>query len=163
MISQLGVEGRDRRLDPHLVVALAGAAVGDRVAAVLPRRLDRQLADQRPAEGGEERIAAAVEGVRLDRRQDVVIRELLACVDEDGLDGPELLGLAGDHVPFLAGLPEVDGERHDFRPVALLDPLQHHAGVQASRVEQEHTSDLLGVGLVGGNPRSFREFLVRAH
>ena len=30
---QLGPERRDRRLDPHLVVALAGAAVRDRVAA----------------------------------------------------------------------------------------------------------------------------------
>ena len=30
---QLGREGRDGRLDPDLVVALAGAAVGDRVAA----------------------------------------------------------------------------------------------------------------------------------
>ena len=35
---QLRRQGRDRRLDPHLVVALAGAAVGDRVAAALRAR-----------------------------------------------------------------------------------------------------------------------------
>ena len=46
---QLRRQGRDRRLDPDLVVALAGAAVGDRVAAGLARLLDRELGDQRPA------------------------------------------------------------------------------------------------------------------
>ena len=66
---QLRRQRRDRRLDPHLVVALAGAAVGDRVAAGAARVLDRELGDQRPAERGEERVAAAVEGVGLDRRE----------------------------------------------------------------------------------------------
>ena len=66
---QLRRQGRHRRLDPHLVVALAGAAVGDRVAAAAARVLDRQLGDQRPAERGEQRVAAAVERVGLDRRR----------------------------------------------------------------------------------------------
>ena len=57
---------------------------------------------------------------------------------------PELLRLAGDDVPVLAGLAEVDGEGDDLGPVALLDPLQHHAGVQAARVEQQHAADLGG-------------------
>ena len=54
---QLRRQGRHRGLDPHLVVALAGAAVGDRVAAAAARVLDRELGDQRPAESGEERVA----------------------------------------------------------------------------------------------------------
>ena len=58
---ELGVEGRDGRLEAHLVVALAGAAVGDRVATGPPRRLDRQPRDQRAAQGGEQRVAAPVE------------------------------------------------------------------------------------------------------
>ena len=71
---QLRRQGRHGRLDPHLVVALAGAAVGDRVAAAAARVLDRQLGDQRPAERGEQRVAAAVERVGLDRRDDEVAR-----------------------------------------------------------------------------------------
>ena len=71
---ELGVEGGDRAVDPHLVVALAGAAVGDRVAAGRARVLDRELRDQRPGERGEQRVAAAVERVRPDRRQHVVAR-----------------------------------------------------------------------------------------
>ncbi len=66
---QLGRERRDRRLDAHLVVALAGAAVRDRVAAALARVLDRQLRDQRAPERREQRVAAAVERVGLDRRR----------------------------------------------------------------------------------------------
>ena len=96
---QLRVERRDRRLDPNLVVALAGAAVGDRVAARLARVLDRELGDQRPPERREQRIAAAVERVRLDRRQHVVARELLAGVDDDRVDGPEVARLAGRRRP----------------------------------------------------------------
>ena len=65
---ELGGERRDRAVDPDLVVALARAAVGDRVAAVLACVLDRELRDQRARERGEERIAAAVEGVGADRR-----------------------------------------------------------------------------------------------
>src|SRR5204863_1581312 len=40
---ELGSERGDRRFDPDLVVALAGAAVGDRVARSCTRVLDREL------------------------------------------------------------------------------------------------------------------------
>ena len=116
---QLRVERGDRGFDPDLVVALAGAAMGDRVAAVLAGGLDRELADQRPPQRGEQRIAAAVEGVGLDRRQHVLGGELLASVDEHGLDRAEVLGLAGDDVPVLAGLAEVGGEGDDLGVVLL--------------------------------------------
>ena len=86
---ELGCQRRDRGLDPHLVVALAGAAVGDRVAARPARVLDRELGDQRPAERGEQRIAEAVDRVGLDRRQHVLVRELLARVDDVALDRAE--------------------------------------------------------------------------
>ena len=61
--AQLRRKGGDRGLDPDLVVALAGAAVGDRVAVRLARVLDCERGDQRPAEGGEERVTVAVDGV----------------------------------------------------------------------------------------------------
>src|SRR5665811_2636115 len=64
---QLRVEGGDRGFQTDLVVALAGTAVGDRVAAGKPRLLDPDLGDQRPAERGKKRVTAAVEGVGADR------------------------------------------------------------------------------------------------
>ena len=83
---ELGRERRDRAVDAHLVVALAGAAVGDRVAARAARVLDGELGDQRPSERREQRVAAAVERVRLDRRREVLVRELLARVDDVAVD-----------------------------------------------------------------------------
>ena len=146
----LGIERDHRRLDPHLVVALAGAAVGDRVAAALARVLDRELGDQRPPERGEQRVAAAVERVGLDRGQHVVARELLARVDHVAVERAQVQRLALDHVVVLAGLAEVDGEGDDLGLVLVLDPLEHHARVEAARVEQQHPPDLAGLGLVGG-------------
>ena len=46
--AELGVEGRQGGLDPHLVVSLPGAAVGDRVAARAASLGDGELGDQRP-------------------------------------------------------------------------------------------------------------------
>ena len=54
--------GRDVEAD--LVVALAGAAVGDRVGALALGDLDEQLRDERPGERGGQRIGALVERVR---------------------------------------------------------------------------------------------------
>ena len=147
---QLGRERRHGRLDAHLVVALAGAAVGDRVAAVLARVVDGELGDQRPPEGGEQRVAEAVDRVGLDGRHDEVAGELLARVDHLGRDGAELQRLALDDVVVLAGLAEVDGQRDDLGVVLVLDPLEHHARVQAAGVQQQDAVDLAGLGEVGG-------------
>ena len=150
---ELGRERRHRALDPHLVVALAGAAVGDRVAAGLARVLDRELRDQRPAERGEERVAVAVVGVRLDRREDVLLRELVARVDHVRLDRAEPRRLALDHVVVLARLAEVDRQRDDLGLVLVLDPLEHHARVEPAGVEEQHAPDLARLRQIGGDTR----------
>ena len=147
---QLGGQRRHRRLDAHLVVALARAAVGDRVAAVLARVVDGELGDQRAPEGREERIGETVDGVGLDGRHDEVAGELLARVDHLGRHGAELDGLALHDVVVLAGLAEVDGQGHDLGLVLVLDPLEHHARVQAAGVQQQDAVDLAGLGEVGG-------------
>ena len=60
-----------RDIEPDLVVALAGAAVGDRVGALALGDLDEELRDQRPGERGGQRVGALVERVRLEVRPDV--------------------------------------------------------------------------------------------
>jgi hypothetical protein len=62
----------------------------------------------------------------------------------------ELERLPLHHVVVLPRLPEVHRERHDLGLVLVLDPLQHHAGVEPARVEQQHAPDLAGLGLVRG-------------
>ena len=147
---QLGRERGDRGLDADLVVALAGAAVGDRVAAGLARVLDRELGDQRAPERGEQRVAAAVERVGLDRRQDEVAGELLARVDGEAVDRADPARLALDDLVVLAGLAEVDRQRDDLGLVLVGDPLEHHARVQAARVEQQDASHLARIGEIRG-------------
>ena len=146
----LRVERDHGRLDPDLVVALAGAAVGDRVAAGAARVLHRELGDQRAAESGEQRIAAAVETVGLDGRQHVVAREFLARVDHVAVERAQVERLALHDLVVLARLAQVDGESHHLGLVLVLDPLEHHARVEPARVEQQHAPHLFGVGLVGG-------------
>ena len=150
---QLRGERGDRAVDADLVVALAGAAVGDRVAAGAARVFDGELGDQRPAEGGEERIGPAVEGVGLDGGGDVAVGEVLARIDEVAFDGADPPRLALDDREVLAGLAEVDGERDDLGVVALLDPLEHHARVEPAAVEEQHAPHLGGVGLVARGAR----------
>ena len=43
----------------------------------------------------------------------------------------------------------MSAERDDLGAVLVLDPLEHHARVEAARVEQQHAPDLAGAGLVG--------------
>ena len=92
--------------------------------------VDGELGDQRAAERGEERVAEAVDRVGLDRRDDEVVRELLARVDDVAVDRAELERLALDDVVVLARLAEVDGQRDDLGLVLVLDPLEHHARVE---------------------------------
>ena len=150
---EVGRERRDRRLDAHLVVALAGAAVGDRVGVVLARGVAGELGQQGPAERGEQRIAALVAGVRADRRGHVVAGELLLGVHHEALDGPEVEGLLPHRVEVVGRLAQVDAERHDLGVVLVLDPLQHHRGVQAARVEEDDAMHLVGLGEVARDGR----------
>ncbi len=150
---QLGGQRRDRRLDPHLVVALAGAAVGDRVTPARARVLDGELGDQRAPERGEQRVAAAVQRVRLDRGRHILARELLARVHHMAVQRAQPQRLLANDLIVLAGLAQVDGQAHDLGVIGVLDPLEHHARIEAAGVQQQHALDLLGVGLVGGGPR----------
>ena len=148
--AQLGRKRGDGRLDSHLIVALAGAPVRDRVTAALTGVLDGQLGDQGATERGEQRVAAAVQGVGLDRWDNVLASELLARIHHVAVQRSQPYRLIADHLVILAGLAQVDGQAHDLGVVGVLDPLQHHARVQAAGVQQQHTVDVLGIGLVGG-------------
>ncbi len=57
----VGLQRIIAELEAHLVVALAGGAVDDRVGADLFGDLDLLLGDQRPGDGGAEQIVALVD------------------------------------------------------------------------------------------------------
>ena len=133
------VEGMDRNVEPDLVVALAGAAVGDRIGALDPRDLDQELGDQRPGERGGQRISALVQRIRLEVRPDEVADEPLAGIDDVG---PRR---AGADRPLFDALAEgaaadIDRQADDLAVVLLAQPGDGDRGVEAAGIGE---NDLL--------------------
>ncbi len=75
---KIGSEGGVGELEPHLVVALARAAMRQRVGADLARDLDLTLCNQWPGDCGAEQVLAIVNRPGAEHRPDVVANELLA-------------------------------------------------------------------------------------
>ncbi len=131
---QLGGQRLDADLEADLVVALAGAAVGDDAGAVLLRGGDQVLDDRRAGERRDQRVLALVEGVGLDRRQAVLVRELLAGVGHLGLDGAAVQRPLADGVQVLAALADVDRDGDDLGAGLLGDPADADGRVQTARI-----------------------------
>ncbi|MNQ88364.1 hypothetical protein D3C85_1036220 [compost metagenome] len=125
------------QFETHLVVALAGGAMGDGVGAGLVGDLDQALGDQRTGDGGTQQVLAFVDGVGAEHRVDEVADELFAqVVDVDFLDAHGL-GLGAGRLDLLA-LAEVGGEGHHFAVIGILQPLEDHRGVQATGISQDN-------------------------
>ena len=117
----IGIEGIVGQLEPHLVVALAGGAVGDGVGAGLLGDLDLPLGDQRPGDGGAQQIQPLIQGVGAEHREDEVADEFLAQIlDEDLLDAQHLRLLARRFQ--LLALAQVGGEGDDLAAIGGLQP-----------------------------------------
>ncbi len=125
------------QLEPDLVVALAGGAVGDGVGAVRPRHLDLVLGDERPRDARAQQVLALVHRPGLEHRPEVIGDELLAQVLDEDLAGAAPAGLLDDAVEFAGALPQVGHERHDLAAVRLPQPRQDDRGIQAARVRQD--------------------------
>ncbi len=121
--------------------------MGDDAAAVLARRVHQVLDDQRPAQRRHQRVAVHVERVGLDGGQAVLVGELVARVDHDGLDGTAVERALPHDLHVLAALTEVDGDRDDLAAGLLADPADRHRGVQTAGIRQDdalgHVTNLL--------------------
>src|SRR5690606_11951632 len=125
------------QLETHLVVALAGRAVGNGVGAGFVGDLDQALGDQRTGNGGAQQVFAFVDGVGAEHREHEITHELFAqVVDVDFLD-THGLGLGTGRLDLFA-LTEVGGEGHHFTVVGILQPLENHRGVQATGIGQNY-------------------------
>ena len=131
----VGLERVIGELEAHLVVALAGGAMRDRVGADLFGDLDLLLGDQRPRDRGAEQILALVERVGAEHREHVVAHELLAQVlDEDVLRlDAEQQRLLARRLKLLA-LAEIGGEGDHLAAIGGLQPFQDDRGVEPARI-----------------------------
>ena len=139
----LGREGLDRQLEPHLVVALAGAAVADGIGTLGQRDLDDPFRDDRPGKGGAEQVLVLIHRARLDGGEYVVLDEDLPQILDVELGGAGLLGLFLQTGKFLA-LADVGGDRDDLAVVVVfLQPRNNDGGVEAAGIGQHHFFNLV--------------------
>ena len=135
--AQVRGEGADADLEAHLVVALARAPVRDGGGAVLLGGGDEVLDDQRPRQRGHQRVAAHVEGVRLQRGQAEVVGVLVAHVGDDGLDGAAVERALADDLEVLAALADVGRDGDHLGAGLGGDPADGDGGVEASGVGED--------------------------
>ena len=129
--SQVRRERRECDVEPHLVVALARAAVRDGRRAHLARLVDEQLRDERPSEGRREGVLALVDRVGGQPGEGEVAQEVVACVDDGVLDRAGLVRtlLGAFHVLDVA---EVDEQADHLVAAVLLQPLGRGGRVEAA-------------------------------
>ena len=134
----VGLQRIGGKLEAHLIVALAGGAMGHGVGAGLARDLDQMLRDQRPRDGGAEQIQPLIDRVGAKHRKHEVAHELLAHVAHEDVFGlhPQQFGLGARGRQLLA-LAEVGGEGHHLAAIGDLKPLQDDRGVETAGIGED--------------------------
>ena len=127
----------DGQLEPHLVVALAGAAVADGVGALGLGDLHQTLGDDGPGEGGAQQIVLIL-GPHHHGGDDHVVHHLVGEVLHIQLGGAGLDGLLLQAVQ-LGALAHVAGHGDDLRvAVVLLQPGDDDGCIQAAGIGQHY-------------------------
>ena len=142
----LRVEGLRAHLEADLVVALPGRAVGDVTRPLGLGYADHLLGDAGTGHGRAEEVPPLVDGVALERLEDVVLDELLPEVGDHALDGAAGDGLGLDGLEVLVVLADVGAEGHDLEAL-LAEPLEDDGRVEAAGVGEDHFR--LGLGRHG--------------
>ena len=133
---QLGRQCGDRAFETHLIVALAGTAVGDGVCAFRQGRFHHRLGDDGTGHGGAQQVGAFVDGACLQGRIDVLFDELFPQILDDALGGAGGDGFLLDPFQIVTLLTDVGDEGDDLRIVVLLQPGNDGRGIQSARVSQ---------------------------
>ena len=131
---KLRVEGLDGGFEANLVVALAGAAMGNVLRAVLVRSLDHVLREQRTRKRGKQRVGVLVEAVGGKRLGEVLAGVFLAHIHGLGSDCAALERLVLDVLEVGLVLADVAANSDNVEVLFNLQPLQAARGVQTAGV-----------------------------
>ena len=127
-----GVEGANRGLEAHLVVALARAAVRDVLRAVLVRDVHEVLGDDGAREGREQRVDALVLAVGPDGLRHDLLGVLGTHVDGLGGDGAHVECLLLDPLEVLLVLTDVSADGNHVHVLLDLQPLDDDGRVETA-------------------------------
>jgi hypothetical protein len=84
--------------------------------------------DERSGQAGADWIFAFVKRIRLNRGENIVLREFLSCVDGVVFEDAEFFGFRLDFLQVLL-LPDIDGYGDDLGVVFFLEPLDEDGRV----------------------------------
>ena len=120
--------------------------MGDRVDILALGDLDLALRDQRPGDGGAQQIAALIDRVGAEYREDIVAGKYLTKIFDIHLAGAELHGLRFDRLHIFA-LPQVGAEGHHLVAQCLAHPFQDDGSIQSAGVgEHDFLATKVGAG-----------------
>ena len=135
-------EALDGQLKADLIVALAGAAVGDGVGLLGLGDLHQLFADDGAGEGGAQQVLL-VAGAHLQRGDDDVVHHLVGEVRDVQLAGAGLDGLLLQALQ-LVPLAHVGGHGDDLRVVVILfQPGDDDGCIQAAGISQHNFFDII--------------------
>ncbi len=134
---QRWVERLVGQFEAHLVVALAGAAVGHSIGPLGLGHGHLPLGDERPGDRRAQQVAALVDGPGLHHREQEVLGELVAQVFDDDLARPTGQPLGLQPLELVIPLADVGAEADDFAAVILAQPGDDDGRVQATGIGQD--------------------------
>ena len=136
---QRRVDGGDGDLETNLIVALAGAAVGNGVSAELVGGTDEMLGNQRTGDGGDQRVHAFVHGVGLQGLHAVFVGEFITGIDHVGFDRTACQRALLDGFEAFAATADVEGHGHNILAGAFLQIRNGDGGVKTTGVRRDET------------------------
>ena len=132
----VGRERHDSRVEAHLVVALACAAVGDRGCAYLAGCLDQFLRHQRATERGRQRVDTFVHCAGLKTWEDIFVDEFVFDIPDQRLHRARLCG-PFFHSNEFGTCAKIYGECDDIHVVPLPDPDCRDCRVHAPAISED--------------------------
>ena len=126
-------DGLVGKFKADLIIALAGAAMRDRVCAFAQRNFHLVLGDHWPSERSSEQILVLVDCARLERRKYVTGEKFLAQVFDDHLAGAGVIGLLHDCFDVIF-LPDIADHGNDVVVVILFQPRNDDGGIESTGI-----------------------------
>ncbi len=122
------------QLEANLIVALAGAAVRQRIATGRQRDFHLPLGEQRARDRRAEQILVLVLAARAHQLPEIFCDELLAHIGDLDFGRAGLARLRFEAGQLIAALADIAAHRDDFAAVVFLQPRNDDGCVQPARV-----------------------------
>ncbi len=130
-------------LEADLIVALAGAAVGEPIAPGGQRHFHLLLRQQRTRDGGAQQVFVLVDAAGADHLPEIVLDELLAHVGDVDFARAGLARLLFETAQLIAALPDIAADRDHLAAVILFEPGNDDGCIEAARIGERHFLRLL--------------------